>query len=277
MSTTSAPAPRGAAVPPARAARRLPGGRRGLSGVVVFVALAELASQTGLISPAALPPISEVLVEAARLLVDGAFLAEVRATVVAAGTGLAGATLVAVPAGLLLGSFRLANQAASAVVEFLRPIPSVALIPLAILVYGQGAQMKVALVVYACLWPIFFNTVYGVRDVEPVAKETARAYRTSPLRVVTHVLLPSAAPFIATGIRIAAAVALIVTISAELLAGAASGVGSWILEMSSGGANLSLVYAGTLVAGLLGLILNTSLVAVERRLFRWNGVQRGDR
>ena len=277
MSTLGASSARGVAGPRARAARRLRGGWRGLSGIVVVVILAELASRTALISPAALPPISEVLVEAARLLLDGAFLAEVRATVVAAGTGLGLATLVAVPVGLLLGSFRLANQAASAVIEFLRPIPSVALIPLAILVYGQGAQMKIALVVYACLWPIVFNTVYGVRDVEPLAKETARVYRTARLRVLTHVLLPSAAPFIATGIRIAAAIALIVTISAELLAGAASGVGSWILAMSSGGASLSLVYAGTLFAGLLGLILNTSLVAVERRLFRWNSVQQGDR
>jgi NitT/TauT family transport system permease protein len=167
MSTVTASAAPGVAGPRARAARRVRAGRRGLSGVVVFVALAELASRTGLINPAALPPISEVLVEAARLLVDGAFLAEVRATVVAAGTGLAAATLVAVPAGLLLGSFRLANQAASAVVEFLRPIPPSLSFPLAILVYGQGAQMKIALVVYACLWPIFFNTVYGVRDVEP--------------------------------------------------------------------------------------------------------------
>jgi NitT/TauT family transport system permease protein len=152
----------------------------------------------------------------------------------------------------------------------------VALIPLAILVYGQGAQMKIALVVYACVWPIFFNTIYGVRDVEPLAKETARIFRTSPVGVVTHVLLPSAAPFIATGIRIAAAIALIVTISAELLAGAASGIGSWILSMSSGGANLSLVYAGTIFAGALGLLLNALLVGVERRLFAWNTVEQED-
>ena len=201
---------------------------------------------------------------------DGAFLSEVLATVRAAATGLAISIAVAVPAGLVLGSFRWLNQAASAVVEFLRPIPSVALIPLAILMFGQGAEMKVSLVVYACLWPIFFNTIYGVRDVEPLTKETAKIFRVSPLRVVTHVLLPSSAPFIATGIRIAAAIALIVTISAELLAGAADGIGAWILRMSSGGANLSLVYAGTIFAGLLGLVLNGALVEGERRLFRWN-------
>lgn len=242
---------------------------RGLIGVVAFVLLAQVLSVAGLISETALPPMFKVLTATAGLFVDPEFLGEVAATLKGAVTGLAVATGVAVPAGILLGSFRWANQAASAVVEFLRPIPSVALIPLAILIFGQGTEMKVSLVVYACIWPIFFNTIYGVRDVEPLAKETAKVFRIKPVRVLTHVLLPSAAPFVATGIRIAAAIALIVTISAELLAGAADGVGAWILRMSSGGANLALVYAGTIFAGLLGLAVNWLLVQGERRLFRW--------
>src|SRR5690606_26463328 len=105
-------------------------------------------------------------------------------------------------------------------------IPSVALIPLAILILGQGTDMKVALVIYASVWPILFNTIYGVRDVDPVAKETARTFRLNRFGVLTRVSLPWAAPFAATGIRISAAIALIVTISAELLAGSASGIGS---------------------------------------------------
>ncbi|WP_081793284.1 ABC transporter permease [Intrasporangium chromatireducens] len=251
--------------------RRRAGGRvgRGIVGVAVAVLAAQLLSVSGAISPTSLPPMFEVLGSTGHLFVDPSFLREVLATIQAAVTGLAIATAIAVPAGLVLGSFRLLNQAASAVVEFLRPIPSVALIPLAILLFGQGAQMKVSLVVYASVWPIFFNTIYGVRDVEPLAKETARIFRIPPLRVLTHVLLPSAAPFVATGIRVAAAIALIVTISAELLAGSADGLGAWILRMSSGGANLALVYAGTIFAGLLGLVVNWLLVRGEQRLFRW--------
>lgn len=242
--------------------------RRGAIGVAAALCAAEAVARWG-VDSAALPPVSLVLANTANLLVDPAFLTEVGATLAAAVTGLGLATLVGVFLGLLLGSLGWVERASSVVVEFLRPIPSVALIPVAILVFGQGAEMKVALVAYAALWPILFNTLYGVRAVEPLAKESARAFGVPRLSVLTRVVLPSTAPFAAAGVRISAAIALIVTVSAELLAGAAEGLGSWILRMSSGGADTDMVYAGTIVAGLLGLAVNGLLRAGEFRLFRW--------
>jgi NitT/TauT family transport system permease protein len=242
---------------------------RGLTGVVVLLALAEAISRLGIVPAHILPPMSRVLADTATLLVDPVFLGDIGATLTAWGIGLGIATVVAVPLGLVLGSFRIAYEASSAVVEFMRPIPSVALIPLAILVFGQNTDMKIALVVYASLWPIFFNTVYGVRDVDPIAKETARTFRLSRIGILARVSLPYAAPLAATGVRISAAIALIVTISAELLAGSASGIGAYILRISSGGGDTSLVFAGTIVAGLLGVVVNLVLVAVERKIFAW--------
>lgn len=242
--------------------------RRGAIGVAVALCVAEAVARWG-VDSTALPPVSVVLANTANLLVDPVFLAEVGATLTAAVTGLGLATLVGVSLGLLLGSLGWVERASSVVVEFLRPIPSVALIPVAILVFGQGAEMKVALVTYAALWPILFNTLYGVRAVEPLAKESARAFGVPRLSILTGVVLPSTAPFVAAGVRISAAIALIVTVSAELLAGAAEGLGSWILRMSSGGADTDMVYAGTIVAGLLGLAVNGLLRAGELRLFRW--------
>ncbi|MBQ1082828.1 ABC transporter permease [Nocardiopsis sp. B62] len=242
--------------------------RRGLVGVVVALCLAEAVARWG-VDSSALPPVSVVLANTGRLLVDPTFLTEVAATLTAAVTGLAIAAVAGVGLGLLLGSLRWVERASSVVVEFLRPIPSVALIPVAILVFGQGAEMKVALVTYAALWPILFNTLYGVRAVEPLARESARVFGVPRLAVLARVVLPSTAPFVAAGVRISAAIALIVTVSAELLAGAAEGLGSWILRMSSGGANTDMVYAGTIVAGLLGLVVNGLLRAGEQRLFRW--------
>ena len=242
---------------------------RGLTGVAVLLVLAESASRFGIVPANILPPVSRVLSDTFGLLVDPEFLGDVGSTLTAWAVGLGMAILVAVPLGLVLGSFRIAYEASSAVVEFMRPIPSVALIPLAILVFGQGTDMKIALVVYASLWPIFFNTVYGVRDVDPVAKETARTFRLSRIGVLARVSLPYAAPLAATGVRISAAIALIVTISAELLAGSASGIGAYILRISSGGGDTSLVFAGTIVAGLIGVVVNLVLVAVERKMFAW--------
>jgi NitT/TauT family transport system permease protein len=242
---------------------------RGLIGVVVLLVLAELVSRLGIIPENILPPMSRVLADTAALLIDPAFLADVGSTLTAWAIGLGIAIVVAVPLGLILGSFRIAYEASSAVVEFMRPIPSVALIPLAILVFGQNTDMKIALVVYASLWPIFFNTVYGVRDVDPIAKETARTFRLGRIGILARVSLPYAAPLAATGVRISASIALIVTISAELLAGSASGIGAYILRISSGGGETSLVFAGTIVAGLLGVLVNGVLVAIERKIFAW--------
>ncbi len=158
---------------------------------------------------------------------------------------------------------------ARALVEFLRPIPSVALIPLAILLFGQGLQLKTSLIAYASFWPLLFNTVYGVQDVDPIAKDTARSFGLGRLAVLGRVTLPAASPFIATGVRVASAIALILAISTELLAGAAGGIGSFILRASSGGGNADLVYAATAMTGVLGLVLNWALLLVERRALAW--------
>ena len=249
-----------------------PGGRRlvrGLAGVVVCFAVAEVVTRLELVSPRYLPPASTVAARAVSLLGDGEFLRAAGATLAAWALGMAVTVALAVPAGVLLGSSRVCYQATRAVVEFLRPIPSVALIPLAILLFGQDLQMKTALIVYAATWPVLFNTIYGVQDVDPVAKETARSFGFGRLAVLARVSLPSAAPFIATGIRLAAAVALILAISAELLAGAGGGIGTWILTAGSGGENADLVYAATLLTGVLGFALNWGLVTLERLLLGW--------
>lgn len=259
----------GSGAPRSRRWRISPRLRRGIIGVLAVVVVAELASRLGIVDERTLPPISAVLAEAITLPASAEFRGDVLATLTAWSAGLGLAILIAVPLGLVLGSFRFAFEASSAVVEFLRPIPSVALIPLAILIFGQNTDMKIALAVYASIWPIFFNTVYGVRDVEPVAKETAKSFRLGPTATLFRISLPHAAPFIATGVRISAAIALIVTISAELLAGSATGLGAFILRVSSGGGEMVVVFAATIIAGLLGMLINGLLVALERRLFAW--------
>jgi NitT/TauT family transport system permease protein len=242
---------------------------RGLAGVALSFAIAEGVTRLELVSPRYLPPASTITARAVSLLGDAEFLQAAGATLKAWALGMAITVVLAVPAGVLLGSSRLCYQATRAVVEFLRPIPSVALIPLAILLFGQDLRMKTALIVYAASWPVLFNTIYGVQDVDPVAKDTARSFGFGRLSVLARVSLPSAAPFVATGIRLASAVALILAISAELLAGAGGGIGTWILQAGSGGENADLVYAATLLTGVLGFALNWGLETAERRLLAW--------
>jgi NitT/TauT family transport system permease protein len=248
---------------------------RGLIGVAVLFGILEILTRAELVNPTYLPPASVVLVTTVQLLVDPEFLLNVGGTMIAWTVGMIVASLIAIPVGLVLGSSWRSYLAATTAIEFLRPIPSVALIPLAILLMGRGLDMRVALIAYASTWPILFNTIYGIREVDPVARDTARAFGFGRFAILRKVSLPSAAPFIYTGLRISAAIALILAISTELIAGGGPGIGTWMLANTQTGVPRELLYAGIVVSGLLGLAINTVMVFGEGRLFAWNVRVRG--
>jgi NitT/TauT family transport system permease protein len=238
-------------------------------GIFVFFLILEFVTSLELVPPIYLPRASTVIARMVELLQDQRFLKHIVATLHAWAVGLALATLISVPVGILIGTSELAYKMSSPLIEFMRPIPSVALIPLGILLWGQGFPMKVILVAYATTWPILFNTVYGVHDVDPVAVQTARCFGLKRAAILRRINLPSAAPFIFTGIRISASIGLIVVIGAELLASADSGIGSFILFVSSSGGQMDSVLAGAAIAGVIGAMINTVLSLIDRRFFAW--------
>jgi NitT/TauT family transport system permease protein len=242
---------------------------RVVAGVLIFFLAAELVTRLEIVPPIYLPRASTVLYRMFDLLRDPGFLRHVLATLQAWAVGLSLAILISVPLGVLIGTSEQAYKMVSPIIEFMRPIPSVALIPLGILLWGQGFSMKVILVAYATTWPILFNTVYGVHDVDPIAIETGRCFGLRPAAVLRNISLPSAAPFVFTGIRISASIGLIVVVGAELLASADSGIGSYILFVSSNGGQMDSVLAGAAIAGLVGVAINAILALVDRRLFGW--------
>ncbi|GAC1473946.1 MAG: ABC transporter permease [Candidatus Dormibacteraceae bacterium] len=219
------------------------------------------------------PPPALVLSLVGELLTQMTFLAAVFATLKEVLAGLVLACLIAIPIGLVLGRSRHLFQATRLIVELLRPLPAVALAPLAILTLGLGLRSIVALVVWTSVWPILINSIYGAQDLDPTALETARSFRLSRLVVFRRIVLPSALPMIATGIRIAVAIAVAVAIAAEMVAGGGEGLGSWILKEGSAG-SLVAVYAAAVVAGAIGFALNGTLETAERRMFRWHGAAR---
>jgi NitT/TauT family transport system permease protein len=269
--TADAPPSGAAGASPARKAR-VATWRRGLTGVVVFLLLAEALGRLGIIPRSVLPLTSTVLARAVGLLGNGRFVADLGATLEAWAVGLAITVIIGVPLGVLLGSLPGVRVATRAIVEFLRPIPSVALILLVSLLLGSGLRMSVTLIVYGAIWPVLYNTIAGLDDVDPVAKETNRAFGFSALASIRMVSLPSAAPFIATGIRLASSVAIILDIGAGYITGRINGpgIGAFIADQSSGAGNLPVILAATVWAGILGLVLDRALVAAEHRLLRWN-------
>ncbi|WP_369362539.1 ABC transporter permease [Streptomyces sp. CG4] len=241
----------------------------GLLGAATAFGVCEAVSRAGIVRRGYLPPASEVLARAARLAADPAFLDGIGATLRAWALGLGLACAIAVPLGLLLGAVPVVEAAVRAVIEFLRPLPSVALIPLVSLLLGSGTETEVTLIAYASLWPVLFNTVYGLGETDPLAKDTLRAFGFGRLAVLLRVELPATAPFIAAGVRISAAVALILAVATELLSGFGQGLGIFIAQAQTDPDGTRDVLAGVVWAGALGLVINGVLVGAERRLFAW--------
>ncbi|GGA64719.1 nitrate ABC transporter permease [Pseudoclavibacter endophyticus] len=251
---------------PRRKTRRL---LRGLVGVLGLAAVIEIVSRLGIVNPAFLPPFSEVVVNAVGLLARPAFLMHVGATVGTYALGLAIAIVIAVPIGTIFGLSQPVYRSSRTLVELMRPVPPVALIPLVVLAVGSGIEMKLIVVVFAAVWPILFNTMYGVHDVDPVAKHMARSFGLTRGAVIRRVVIPSSAPFIVTGIRVASSIALIVVVTVELVAGGADGIGAFISRARAAGDAVLDVYAGTLMAGVIGLLINLGIGWAERRYFGW--------
>jgi ABC-type nitrate/sulfonate/bicarbonate transport system permease component len=170
--------------------------------------------------------------------------------------------------GVVIGSIPMLRAATNSTIEFLRPIPSVALIPLAVLLYGTDMRATLLLVVYASFWQVLVQVLYGVQDVDPVARETSRSYRFRTLTRVRTVIWPTALPYVVTGFRLAAAVALILEVTGELIIGS-PGLGNLIAVAQSSGAVASM-YALVVVTGLIGVTVNVVARQVERRVLRWH-------
>jgi ABC-type nitrate/sulfonate/bicarbonate transport system permease component len=242
------------------------------ASVIGVLVLFDVLPRIGVLPRDHFPPISETLSTLGEQLGEGSFWEAVGNTLQGWALGLAIAAALAIPIGIVVGSSRLLYRALRGVIEFLRPIPSVALIPLAILIYGAGLESKVFLAAFASFWQLLMATLYGVQDVDPVATDTARSFGFSRAQRLFRVTLPSAIPYIATGLRIASAVSLILTVTAELVIGSA-GLGRSINIARSGG-NEELMYALILTTGILGLLLNTIFVRAERRVLHWHPSQR---
>jgi ABC-type nitrate/sulfonate/bicarbonate transport system permease component len=252
----------------------LPSWTLGLLGLLGLLALGELIPRMGLIERRFFPTSSDIASALWAEVQRGAFWEALLDTVQGWGLGLAIASVAGVVLGVIIGSSHLLRELTASTIEFLRPIPSVALIPLAVLLFGTQIQSKLLLVVYAAFWQMLIQVLYGVQDVDPIAQDTARSYRLSAWARVRHVTWPTALPYVMTGLRLAAAVALILAVTAELVIGN-PGLGSRLAVAQSSGA-IPTAYALVVVTGLLGVIVNLGFRAVERRSLAWHPSQRGE-
>ncbi|MGW3498722.1 ABC transporter permease [Streptomyces sp. NPDC001020] len=240
----------------------------GAAGLAAFLALGEAVPRLGLVKEAYFPPTSRIADALADELGEGAFWSALGDTLTGWALGLAIAVGAGIVAGVLVSVVPYLRRATASTIEFLRPIPSVALVPLAVLLYGTELRSVLLLVVYASFWQVLIQVIHGVQDVDPVAEDTARSYGLGTWARVRHVLWPTALPYVMTGLRLAAAVALILAVTGELVIGA-PGLGARIAVAQTSQA-VPEMYALIVVTGLLGLLINVGARSVQRRALAWH-------
>ncbi len=219
------------------------------------------------------PPLSVVLATFERLWLFDQVPSDVLPSLQNLGIGLACATAIGIALGLVLGSLPRLHDALSPLLELLRAVPGVALLPLLLLLLGIGPLMKISVIAYATTWPILLNTIDGVRSVDPMVLDVARSYRLSTLQRMWRVILPAASPQIIAGMRTSLSLGVTVIFFSELV-GSTNGIGHRMLEYQRSFA-IPEMWSGVILMGLLGYVLNIAFRGFEHLALRWHrGMQR---
>lgn len=242
--------------------------RWGLAGWGLILALVGAWQLAAVLRPARyLPPFTDVAAAYVRLLTGEPLLSDVIPSVERVVLGLAVGIVVGVVLGVVIGQVRSLDPWVRPVLEFLRALPGPAFIPAAMILLGIGTSMRVAVIALGSVWPILLNAIDATRRIDPLQVDVARMSGLGPTAIMRRVVLPSIAPHVFAGVRISAAIALIMMVISELIA-ATSGIGALILT-SQRLFRVADTYAGVLVLGTIGWLLATVLLAVERRTVGW--------
>jgi NitT/TauT family transport system permease protein len=200
-------------------------------------------------------------------IADGSITSEAWPSIQRALIGFSIALVVGIVLGILVGSVPVFGKLAEPLLLFFRNLSLLALLPVFVVFLGIGEQSKVAIVIWACFWPIFINAVGAVSGVERILLNAARTLGAGRLYIFTRVVLPAALPSFFPGIRLAAANAFTALVAAELVGGA-HGLGIYI-NNASYRFQTPQIYAGILALGLLGIAVNGLMWGAERYLTRW--------
>lgn len=245
----------------------------GIAGLAVVLGGWEIISRTGLLPSGALPSLTDIFDALLMDLQTEALWANVWETVSAWWLGMVVVVVVAVPVGILIGSSRFTFNSTYLTLQFFRSIPSIAALPVLILITGVGFSLTFVMVVLTALWPLLIQAINGAHEVDPLARATARVYGVGVPGVFFRVSLPSALPYMATGLRLSATIGLIIAIASSLVAGG-DGLGAMIANASRN-SQYPVMYARILIAGLLGLLVTWLFSRLEGRVLRWQPARQG--
>lgn len=236
-------------------------------GVISSLGLWQLVVTLGIVSPLVLSSPSRIVVAGAAYVVSHQFAIDARTSGLEFIGGFGLAVVFGVTLGFATGWLRRLEHFLDPIINFLYASPRVALAPLLIIWFGIGVESKVAFIFLMSVFPIIINTALGVHSVDNDLVDLARSLNASSWQLIRTIIVPSATPFIVTGMRIGLGVALIGVVVGEFVA-ATSGIGYTIAQAASS-YDVNLVFVGLIIIGAAGAILTEALRHVEARLAKW--------
>jgi ABC-type nitrate/sulfonate/bicarbonate transport system permease component len=232
---------------------------------VATLVLLEIWARAVHLQSDSLAPPSAVAVALVEAFQDGSVLIATRDTLISAFAGLLIGGAIGLAFGIALGIFHIFDRLMEVTIEAIRPIPSIALLPIALIALGFGYRMEIVIVAFACIWPILILSRAAVGGIEPRLMEVSRALRLSPADRVRKIIIPAALPRIFLAFRLAAGIALIVAVTVEIAINPI-GLGAGIMTAQQA-LRPDLMLAYLLWIGFTGYVLNTGLVVAQRHLF----------
>lgn len=232
-----------------------------------FIALWWLASSSGWVNRAFLPTPAATLESLLHGLAGGDLAAYTWATLSRMVSGWVLASALGIALGALIGSSERAREWIAPTLEFIRPLPASAVMPLAIALFGLSGNMVLAVVAFGAMWPVLLATLHGLASVHKQLREVSRSLELGHLAFVLKIGLPNAMPDILAGMRLSLTVSLIVSVVGEMIASQA-GLGQAIL-LAARSFQASELFAGIVLLGAMGFASNMLLALAERRLLRW--------
>lgn len=241
-----------------------------LKGILIVLFVWFVTTSTGLIDRLFLPSPYKVFKELAFIVASYSLVIDLSATLVRTITGYLLGCFIGVTVGLFMGNYRKVYEIMEFPVEFFRSIPATALFPLFIVIWGIGDEVKIFVAAWATSMVVLINTIYGLRNVAVIRLMVAKTKNASILKTFFKVMLPSALPYIFAGFRIGLSLALVVEIVSEMFLGSRTGLGHRIFNATSI-FEMEEAYATVLIVGVLGYILNKSIILIERKIVHWSG------
>jgi len=252
-------------------------GPKRLTGILFFCGLLvvwEIVARAELINPLIVPAPSRILGIFWGLVASGQIPMQIVFSMKRALAGYFLAAAVFIPLGIVMGLYRPAHRLLEVIIEMLRPVPPPVIIPVAMLIFGLGDEMKIFVIFFSCAWPILLNTIDGVRNLDWVLLNTARTFGLSRADTIRQIVVPVASPQIMTGMRVSLPIMLILVVISEMV-GSTDGIGYFILDAQRR-FKVAQMYAGMFSLALLGYLLNQLFDLVHRRLLAWHwGMMRG--